>query len=75
MSIQVHGANISVGTAIAKFSRGKYYGQTAIYFSQSTAGIQVWSQVKILNNKMLIYIYVIFLDGSSSCFTMEYLLV
>jgi len=32
---------VSVGTAITTFSRGKYYGQAAIYSSQSAVGIYV----------------------------------
>jgi hypothetical protein len=45
--MQVHGASIPYGTAIATFPNGKYSGHAAIYTGQDANGIQVWDQVKI----------------------------
>jgi hypothetical protein len=45
--MQVHGANITSGTAISTFPNSKYSGHAAIYTRQDTSGIQVWDQVKI----------------------------
>jgi hypothetical protein len=54
--MQVHGANIPFGTAIATFPNGKYSGHAAIYTGQDVTGIQVWDQVEILSNEMLLYV-------------------
>jgi len=43
---RVRGASIAVGTGIATFPNGKYYGHTAIYMGQDSNGIQVWDQWK-----------------------------
>ena len=44
--VQVRGASIPVGTAIATFTSGQYGGHAAIFISQDTSGIQVWDQVR-----------------------------
>jgi len=41
---KVRGASIAIGTGIATFPNGKYYGHTAIYMGQNSEGIQVWDQ-------------------------------
>ena len=46
MFLQVRGATIPVGTAIATFTSGTYKGHAAIYIGQNTEGIQVWDQVR-----------------------------
>jgi hypothetical protein len=43
--MQVRGASITSGTAIATFPNGKYSGHAAIYVGQDSNGIQVWDQV------------------------------
>jgi len=37
---------IPIGTGIATFPNGKYYGHAAIYMGQNSEGIQVWDQWK-----------------------------
>ena len=44
--VQVRGADIPVGTAIATFPNGAYQGHAAIYIGQDKQGIQVWDQVR-----------------------------
>jgi len=43
---KVRGAGIAIGTGIATFPNGKYYGHAAIYMGQNGEGIQVWDQWK-----------------------------
>jgi len=43
---KVRGASLAVGTGIATFPNGKYFGHAAIYMGQDSGGIQVWDQWK-----------------------------
>jgi hypothetical protein len=46
IKVRGNGGSIRVGTAIATFPDGKYYGHAAIYQGQTSSGIQVVDQWK-----------------------------